>query len=287
MSTRTARENEAFDPYVREIERWRAQRVEQLTAPDGWLTLIGLEWLQPGPNHVGTAAENDIVLSTGPAQLGVITLAADGRAHLQLAPGVNARIGGTEQTEAELLDDAQAGSRPTIVQFGTASFSLIDRDGRKGVRIKDSDAATRTHFRGLDYYPIDQSWRIDAAWVPSDTPRMLPIASTLGSVQERPIRGKAVFTRGGRRYELFAVGEQADAISFVLADATSGRETYGGARFLVPDMTREGQMVLDFNKATNPPCAFTAYATCPLAPAENRLDVPITAGEKMYRGAAH
>ncbi len=286
MSMKTARENEASDSYVDEIERWRRERVEQLTAPDGWLTLIGLEWLKPGPNRVGSAAENDIVLSTGPAHLGVITLAADGRAHLQLTPGVDARIDGVAQAAAELLDDAQSGGRPTIVVFGTASFSLIDRDGQKGVRVKDSNAATRTDFLGLDYYPIDPSWRIAAEWVPLDTGRTLPIPSTLGSVRERPILGKAVFTRGGRQYELYAVGEQRSTIWFVLADETSGRETYGGARFLTPDVTSEAQMFLDFNKATNPPCAFTPYATCPLAPPENRLALAITAGEKMY-GAAH
>ena len=172
-------------------------------------------------------------------------------------------------------------------RFGTASFSLIDRGGRKGVRVKDSNATTRADFCGLDYYPIDPRWRIDTVWVPAETPQTLAIPSTLGSVQERPIRGRAVFMRDGRQYALSAVGEPDASLSFVLADATSGRETYGGARFLVPDMMSDGRMVLDFNKATNPPCAFTPYATCPLAPAENRLNVPITAGEKRYRGAAH
>jgi uncharacterized protein len=287
MSIRTPADSDTVDRYIHEIERWRAWRVEQLTAPDGWLTLIGLEWLTPGPNRIGSAAGNDIVLGAGPAHLGVITLAADGRAHLRLAAGVDATIDGREQSEAELIDDAHAGGHPTTVRFGTANFSLIDRDGRKGVRVKDSNAATRAHFCGLDYYPIDPSWRIDAVWAPAETPQTLAIPSTLGSVQERPIRGKAVFTRDGQQYALSAVGEPDASLSFVLADATSGHETYGGARFLVPDMMSDGRMVLDFNKATNPPCAFTPYATCPLAPAENRLSVPITAGEKRYRGAGH
>ena len=275
------------DPYIDEIERWRARRVEQLRAPDGWLTLIGLEWLQPGPNRIGSGAGNDIVLAVGPAYLGVITLTDDGHTQIQLAPGIDAHIDGTDQTEAELLSDAQSGGRPTIVRFGTASFSLIDRDGRKGVRVKDSDAATRTGFLGIDYFPIDPGWRIDAEWVPAETAQTLAIPSTLGSVRERPVRGKAMFTRDGQQYALSAVGEQGDAISFVIADATSGHETYGGARFLTPDITSDGRMVLDFNKATNPPCAFTPYATCPLAPPENRLALPVTAGEKVYRGAAH
>lgn len=286
-STKDAQASNADAAYRDEIERWRAERVDALTASDGWLTLIGLEWLQPGPNRVGAAAENDIVLATGPAHLGVITLSADGRAHLHLAPDSDARIGGSERTEAELLSDMQAGGHPTIVQFGTASFTLIDRDGRKGVRIRDSNAATRTHFLGLDYFPIDSGWCVEAAWVPEQTSRTLPIPTTLGTVREQPVLGKAVFRYGDRQYSLSAVGQRSDHISFVMADATSGRETYGGARFLAPDMTSDGRMFLDFNKATNPPCAFTPYATCPLAPPENRLPFPVTAGERAYRGASH
>jgi uncharacterized protein (DUF1684 family) len=277
----------AVATYVDEIERWRKWRIERLTAPDGWLTLIGLEWLQPGVNRIGAAAENDIVIGAGPAHLGTITLAEDGRASLRLVPGVDAQIEGTDRTEAPLIDDARSAGHPTIVSFGTTSFSLIDRDGRKGVRIKESNAETRTHFLGLDYFPIDPSWQIEAEWVPADAPQTLAVPSTLGTVRDRPLRGRALFTRAGREYALSAAGAPGAPISFVIADATSGRETYGGARFLTPDFTEDGRMILDFNKATNPPCAFTPYATCPLAPAENRLAIPITAGELMYRGAAH
>jgi uncharacterized protein (DUF1684 family) len=285
--TKDAQATRELDTYRGEIERWRAQRVEALTAPDGWLTLIGLEWLEPGLNRIGAAAENDIVIDAGPAHLGVITLDADGRASVQLAPAANARIDGEERAEAELRSDMQASGHPTVVQFGTASFTLIDRDGRKGVRVRDSEATTRTHFLGLDYFPIDLDWRIEAQWVPAEERRTLPITTTLGTAREQPVLGGAVFTYGGRQYGLSAVGERADRISFVMADATSGRETYGGARFLTPDITSDGRMFLDFNKATNPPCAFTPYATCPLAPPENRLDFPVTAGEKAYRGSPH
>jgi uncharacterized protein (DUF1684 family) len=288
MSTEIAPQvRSAVDAYIDEIERWRRWRIEQLTAPDGWLTLIGLEWLRPGANRIGAAPANDIVLGAGPAHLGTITLTADGHASIRLTPDVDAHIDGSDGTEAALIDDAQGGGRPTIVRFGTASLSLIDRDGRKGVRVKESNAVTRMHFLGLDYFPINPSWRIEATWVPADEPQTLAIPSTLGTVRERPVLGRAVFTREGHTYALSAAGAAGDRISFVIADATSGRETYGGARFLTPDLTEDGRMVLDFNKATNPPCAFTPYATCPLAPAENRLDMPITAGEMTYRGAAH
>ncbi len=286
MDTENPTAFDASDPYAREIAAWRARRVAQLAAPDGWLALVGLEWLRPGPNRIGTAPDNDIVLAVGPAHLGTITL-ADDRARLRVAPGIEATFDDTRRAEAELRDDAGGGGQPTVVRFGTASLALIARDGRKGVRLRDSEAATRTQFRGLDYFPLDPTWRVEAAWVPAETARTLPIPTTLGASRERPVLGKAVFVRGGRRHELIAVGERADAISFVLADRTSGVETYGGARFLTPDHAGDGGLILDFNKATNPPCAFTPFATCPLAPPENRLDLRIVAGEKNYAGATH
>jgi hypothetical protein len=140
-----------------------------------------------------------------------------------------------------MRSDMQADGHPTIVQFGTVSFTLIDRDGRKGVRAGGGNAATRTHFLGLDYFPIDRNWRVEAEWMPEETPRTLPIPTTLGAVREQPVLGKAVFMYGGRQYALAAVGARADHRSFVMADATSGRETYGGARFLTPDMTSDGR----------------------------------------------
>jgi uncharacterized protein (DUF1684 family) len=139
----------------------------------------------------------------------------------------------------------------------------------------------------LEYFPIDPRWRVEAEWVPAQTSRTLPITTTIGTVREQPVLGRAVFRIDGQEYALTAVGTRADHLSLVMADATSGRETYGGARFLTPDRTRDGRLILDFNKATNPPCAFTPYATCPLAPPENRLPIPVTAGEKTYRGGAH
>ncbi len=285
MTTPTAPAVSAHVLYADQIRQWRAQRLEQLAAPDGWLTLIGLEWLTPGTNRVGSAAENTIVLSTGPAHLGIITLTDDCHAYLRLTPGADATIEETDHTEAELLPDTRAGS-PTIVRFGTASFSLIERDGRIGVRVKDREATTRTQFGGLEYYPLDPGWRITAAWVSLDAPQTVLIPSTLGTMRERTIHRRAVFTYGGQQYAFSAVSEEEDGVLFVFADATTGRETYGGGRFLVSDMGDDGQIVLDFNKAINPPCAFTPYATCPLAPAENRFAVPVTAGEKHY-GAAH
>jgi uncharacterized protein (DUF1684 family) len=276
------------DAYQQSIEQWRAQRVARLTAPEGWLSLIGLEWLQEGANKVGSAPDNDVVLQAGPAHLGVVTLDKAGHVHITLADGSGATVDGKAVHEATLVDDMHAtgNASPTTVAFGSASFFVIDRDGRKALRVKDSTAATRQHFLGIDYFPIDPSWRIVADWVPFNPPHDLQMGSVIGTIDTVKVPGKAVFMRDGHTYELLPYQEEPGGeLFFVLADRTSGHETYGAARFLYAALPVNGKVVLDFNQAYNPPCAFTSFATCPLAPPENRLDLRITAGEKKYRGA--
>ena len=279
---------------VRQVEQWRADRIRRLTAPDGWLSLVGLEWLHAGANTVGSAPDNDIVLKVGPPQLGTVTLSADGRLHFRAAPDSGATIDGKPATDAVLVDDMHAGDTgPTTVHFGSASLFAIDRDGRKGLRVKDPQAASRTHFLGIDYFPIDPSWRIVADWVPFHPAHTLEVGSAIGTIDKVEVPGKAVFHRGGRTFELLPYQEEPGGeLFFVIADRTSGKETYGAARFLyaalpAAGLGKPGAVVLDFNRAYNPPCAFTPYATCPLAPPENRLDIAVTAGEKKYAGGHH
>jgi uncharacterized protein (DUF1684 family) len=274
------------DPYTRQIEQWRTDRVARLTAPDGWLSLIGLEWLHEGANRVGRSADNDIVLATGPAHLGTITLAADGSQRIALDKEAGATIDGKSVPEATLVDDVHAGAAgPTLVRFGSASFYVIDRDGRKALRVKDPQAPTRAHFAGIDYFPIDPSWRIEADWVPFAPGHKLEIGSVIGTIEAVDVPGKAVFQHDGHTFELMPYQEEPGGeLFFVMADRTSGKETYGAARFLYAALPKDGKVVLDFNRLYNPPCAFTPFATCPLAPPENRLDMRVTAGEKKYRG---
>lgn len=276
------------DSYQHNVEQWRAGRVERLTAAGGWLSLIGLEWLKTGDNRIGSATDNDIVLKAGPAHLGVVTLASDGALQLALARDSGALIDGKPLRDATLVDDVKAGDgTPTTVSFGTTSFYAIDREGRKGLRIKDSAAPSRKHFVGIDYFPIDPSWRIEAKWIPAAAGETLEMGTVIGTTEKYPVPGKAEFTRDGKTFEILPVIEvPGDAQYFVVfADRTSGKETYGAARFVYIDPPKDGKVVLDFNRAYNPPCAFTAFATCPLAPPENRLDVRVTAGEKNYRGS--
>lgn len=269
--------------YAKEIQDWRHERVEHLRAPHGWLSLVGLDWLKDGRNTLGSAKGNDIVLAKAPAHLGTITLDHD-KATIALDGKSGASIDGKPIATAELLDDSH--DKPTTIAYGTVSFYLVQRGDKYGLRVKDSDAPTRTHFLGIDYFPIDESWRIEAKWEAYNPPHEVEEPNILGQMDKVVVPGAAVFERDGKTYRVEPVIETpGDTNLFlVFADKTSGHETYGAARFVYTEPPKGGKVVIDFNKAYNPPCAFTPYATCPLPTAQNRLKLRVTAGEKKYRG---
>lgn len=274
--------------YREQTDAWHAGRIARLAAPDGWLSLVGLAWLRPGVNRIGSAPDNDIVLAKAPSRLGTIELTADGALVLTLTAGEGVTIDGKPAADAgvPLYDDLRAA--PSRVAFGSVNFVVIDRGGRKALRVRDREAPTRTGFTGIERFPVDPAWRVVAEWQPLDPPYRLAATTVIGTIETYPAPGKAVFEREGVRCELYPVLEApGDRRLFVMfRDATSGKESYGAARFLYADQPRGGWIVLDFNRAYNPPCAFTAYATCPLAPPENRLALAVRAGERMY-GRGH
>lgn len=272
------------DAYRQTIETWRKQRVDRLTAPNGWLSLVGLEWLKDGANRVGSAKDNDVVIAAAPAHLGTVTL-ANGKVSIALAPEAKATIDGAAAPSAELLDDSH--EKPTVVGFGTANFYLVKRGDKFGLRVKDSAAPTRTHFVGIDNFDIDPSWRVEAKWEAYDPPHEVEESNIIGQVDKVVVPGAAVFERDGKTYRVEPVVESPGDTEYflVFADKTSGKETYGAARFVYTTPPKDGKVTIDFNKAYNPPCAFTPYATCPLPTAQNRLGMRVTAGEKKYRGA--
>ncbi|ODU36232.1 MAG: hypothetical protein BGP24_00370 [Lysobacterales bacterium 69-70] len=278
----------AEERYTVEIKNWRAERRERLTSPTGWLSLVGLHWLKDGDNTVGSAKDNDIVIAAAPPKLGTATLAG-GKVTFALHEGSVGVIGGSDRARSGTLQDDASTERPTQVAFGTASFYVIDRNGKKALRVRDTEAPTRKNFLGLDYFDVAEKWRIEAKWEAFDPPKTLEVPTVLGTVEKYQVPGKAVFERGGKHYEVQPVFETPGAkqLFLIFADKTSGKETYGAARFLYSDLPKDGKIVLDFNKAYNPPCAFTPYATCPLAPPENRLNLRVDAGEKKYKGSAH
>ena len=273
-----------LDP-VKEVEAWRAARVARLEAPDSWLTLVGLHWVEEGTHSIGSGAGNDIVLNTGPAKLGTLTRKG-AELSLALADGVDAKIGDGDARSGVLAVDTTGA--PTLVRFGNANFQVIERSGRYGLRVKDNDAATRKSFPGhMDTWPIAGEWRFEAKFEPHPPGTTIEIASVINTLDPMPNPGAVVFEKDGKSYRLEAVDEGDGQLFLIFADRTSGKETYGAGRFLYAAPAVDGKTIVDFNKAYNPPCVFTPYATCPLAPPENRLDLAVTAGEKKYSGAAH
>lgn len=275
------------DRYPAEIKIWRAERLDRLKSGTGWLSLVGLHWLKEGANTIGSAKGNDIAIASAPPKLGTATLAG-GEVTFALADGANAIIGNSDKIRSsKLLDDRS--ERPTLVAFAKTSFLVIDRDGKKALRVRDADAPTLKNFQGLDYFEISEAWRVEAKWEAYDPPKTLEVPTVLGTVEKYPVPGKATFERDGKTFELMPVLETPNAkqLFVIFADRTTGKETYGSGRFLYADMPKDGKIVLDFNKAYNPPCAFTPYATCPLAPPENRLNLRVDAGEKKYKGGKH
>lgn len=270
-------------PYAQGIQKWRQQRVERLTQPTGWLSLVGLEWLKEGRNSLGSAQDNDLVIPSAPAHLGTIVLSG-GKATIALDAKSGATLDGAAKLEGELLDDTH--DKPTTVAFGTTSFYLIKREDKYGLRIKDSEAPTRKHFLGIDYFDIDPSWKVEAKWEAYDPPHEVEEANMIGQTDKVIVPGAAVFEHGGQTFRVEPVIETPGdtELFLVFADKTSGKETYGAARFVYSEPPKDGKIVIDFNKAYNPPCAFTPFATCPLPTAQNRLKTRVTAGEKKYRG---
>lgn len=263
--------------YEQQLQAWRDRRIATLTAPDGWLSVVGLHWLSLGDNRIGSAGDNDLIVPQLPPHAGTVTLWPDGAASIVLAPATGGRIDGSSENAAVLLTDADRNG-PTLVHFGDVSFFVIARTDGKALRVKDPNSATRTSFAGIDTFPVDPSWRIEADWVALKTSRDFEIESLAGGSNTIPVSHKAVFSHDGQAFELWPTHGSANVPMFVLRDATSGKQTYGACRFLIGEVTGD-RVVLDFNKAINPPCAFTDFATCPLPPPENILPLRIEAGE--------
>lgn len=267
--------------YVHTVERWRAEREERLKADGGWLTVAGLFWLKEGSNRFGTDRTNDVVLPEGSAQPrgGYFDL-ADGKVKLKVFPDETVKLGDQAVTERALQDDSEGA--PDVLHLGRLTMQVIKRQDRFGIRLKDRDSVFRRDFSGLRWYPIDPRFRITARFVPYDPPKMISIANMIGQVSEEPCPGRVEFELDGQSVTLEPTGDPSEGLSFILSDGTTAETTYGGGRFLDTDPPKDGVVILDFNQAYNPPCAFTPYATCPLPPEQNRMKVRITAGELNY-----
>lgn len=259
--------------YIDAITQWRAQRLAALTAEDGWLDVIGRFWLEAGPAGVGSAADNDLQLPAGPARAGTISVDADNRVHFT-------PVGG----EAMLL--VTDPDNPPRFRVKNILFEVTTLDGRHALRARDVDAPARTHFPGLDYFPIDPRWRVVAQRLPLDAPMTLAVDTVTGDPSTVTVTHRWCFSHGGEQFELLPTHGTPDKPMLVFRDLTARDKTYGAARFLYAEPVDETRVVLDFNKAFSPPCAFTLHAVCPLPPRQNILPVRIEAGE-LAPPAAH
>lgn len=263
---------------------WRERRLRELSAPDSWFGLIGLYWLEPGKNAVGGDPGCAVIVPGGPSHLG--DLVWDG-AFVLWRPDVDSGAvveDGNEELAGEVILRTDKSGRPSRVRYGDVEFFIIERDGRPAVRLRDLAWSGKRAFAGVDCYPFDPVWRIEARWEELPEPWSLEVQSVTGELKTISVPARAVFAVDGVEYTLLPLETGDDGSFFIFRDATSGRETYGGGRFLKARPPADGRVVLDFNRAFNPPCAFTAFATCSLAPPENRLPFPVRAGEKKYVG---
>jgi uncharacterized protein len=265
------------------VEQWRSERLARLTGPTGWLTLVGLYWLNEGDNSFGSGAGNTLVLERAgvPAKLGVFRLQG-GAVTFTAAPG--SQVKQAEQAVGTLQLKSDAAGDATVLSAGTLQFFVIDRAGKLGVRVRDTAHPARTQFKGLKYYPINADWALPAKFEPYQPARRIPIVNILGLTEQMVSPGAIVFNKNGREYRLDTVLEAPDdkELFIMFADTTNSRETYGAGRFIYIPLPVNGSTLLDFNRAYNPPCAFNDFATCPLPPKQNRLALRVDAGELRY-----
>ncbi|HZE14009.1 MAG TPA: DUF1684 domain-containing protein [Chthoniobacterales bacterium] len=268
--------------YVRNIEKWRADRETNLKKESGWLSVAGLSWLKEGTNTVGAGDKFDVRLTENfkAGKFGQIDF-ENGKAVLKVESGVEARSDGNSITgPVELVSDEKG--KPTEIRTGTQTFFLIKREERYGIRVKDSNSEARRNFAGLHWFPVNEAFKVTARLEPGTEQKEVKVPNVLGGFFKMKSPGRLKFTLDGKEQSLQAVEEDDGSLFLIFGDQSNEKETYKSGRFLYADKAVNGETVLDFNKAENPPCAFTPYATCPLPPAGNRLAITINAGEKRF-----
>lgn len=269
--------------WLESLQAFRAQREQALRSPEGWMALVGLHWLETGAHSLGSDSGNAVRLAVGPARLGRIELLPDAMAlRLILADGVRVRRDGADATGGEILIHADKGEAPTRIDFDGGSLGLIERGGRYALRVRSPQAPTLQAFKDLNWFAPAPRFVTEARFEAHPPGQTIPIVNVLGQVEPTPNPGRLVFELDGATHTLEALGEPEDSLFLIFADRSNRRESYGAGRFLYTDKVMDGRVLLDFNRAINPPCAYTEFSTCPLPPPENRLRTHVTAGEARY-----
>jgi uncharacterized protein (DUF1684 family) len=270
-----AAKNAPDEAYRESWEKWKSGLIK--SRKENWLTLAGLYWLKPGDNTFGSDPGNAIVFPKGPGHAGWFELNGK-EVTLKLLPGVEASVADKPVSSVKLEPDTSENT--TTVAMGSLRFYAIVRGKRVGIRLRDLENPQAKTYSGPVFYPINLRYRVTAKWFPSDGKKTVDVPNVLGDSEAVPVEGTADFMLDGKEMQLTAIDDGGD-LFFVFNDPTKKTDTYPGGRFLKAERPGDGIIVLDFNRAYNPPCAVTPYATCPLAPRENRLAAPILAGEKF------
>lgn len=273
--------------YTEELKQYQATLEEQLRAPDGWLTLVGLHWLKEGENSVGSDPDADIPLPEGaaPVNAGSLSMSED-RITFSAAPGVQAVVDG-KPIRSEILLESDLNRNQTIVQLGNINFYLVLRGTRYGIRVRYENNPDRINFEGRVWWPVNPSWRVEAKIKYHEPQKIVKVPDALGNVNETAMDCALVFEAGGNQFKLDAFKLPSGQFYILFMDQSSQNGSYPAGRFLITEHPEGERVVIDFNKAYNPPCAFTVYATCPLPPENNHLDVEIQAGERFRPMPGH
>ncbi len=280
------RRSPVVDPkYLAVVETARARRVSELTAEDGWLSLVAREFLEPGENVVGSGPFAAMVLEGPgvPAKACVFDLRPNGTVTVRAEAGAPVAVNGAPPTEAPLVPEGE-GTRHDVVTVDRIRISLLEKDGRFLIRARDSGNPRRSGFTGLTYFPVDPAYRVEGRYEPYAAPREIDVPSSRGPARKALAPGIVRFALAGREHALEPTVETPgdDDLFFVFSDASAGTETYGGGRFLHAGRPKAGEslVVLDFNLAETPPCSLTPFASCPMALPRNTLPIRVEAGEK-------
>jgi uncharacterized protein len=275
------------EAYKMEIEEWYQKRLTDLKGENGWLNIAGLFWLKEGVNTFGSDESNDLVFPKDKiAPKAGFFLVKNGVVQLNVLPGVDITDRRTPITEKIIFHPDT--TKNSLLSHGSLQWFVIKRDNQVGIRLRDLESKLIEEFKGIERYEVDPEWRAEATLEIPATPRKIDITNVLGQTTAQTSPGTLVFNLKGKEYRLDALEGGKDELFIILGDLTNETETYPAGRYLyikVPDAN--GRTIIDFNKAYNPPCAFTPFATCPLPPAQNVLPIAILAGEKNYHLDSH
>ena len=277
--------------FQKDLAAWRTEHTAQLLKPDGWLSLVGLEWLEPGDNTVGSGSDNKVRLAKGPAHLAILHLEGDKVALNPPSGGFppGFLVAGAPAKPQPLRAEPNQDKVAPRMTIGDLNLYVIRRESRFALRIKDARSPSITGFHALKWYPPDETYRVTAKWIPYVPFKTITLATLVDTKYDQPVPGAAEFVFGGKTWRLEPVLEDPSVakLFFILRDTTSATTTYPACRFLYTGLPtngldKPGDLVLDFNRLENPPCAYTPYATCPLPPAGNRLPMALPVGEQRY-----